>query len=315
MNKKGWTIVAVVTIVALFLVCCASVTFAFIAAGLAASPTASMGSSSSVAVIHVNGVIAASSDSGLLTGTTAATPESLIKQLRAADKDNRVAAILLRVDSPGGSAAASQEIYTEVKRMKKPVVVSIADVGASGAYYISCPADEIMASRASAVGSIGVIMQVANLQELYSKIGIKYQTIKQGKYKDMGSADRSLTAEEIALLDSESKEVYDQFIADVAESRELSEEKVRELATGQVWNGSKAKELGLIDSIGNYRDAVEKAGKLGKISGEPGVISYDEPSLWEILTNPSSASGLSSLNRVLNLLDRSALPASSSIPR
>lgn len=315
MTKKGWTIIVVITVIALFLVCCASLSFALAAAGLAASPTASMGPASSVALIHINGVIAASSDSGLLTGTTAATPESLIKQLRAADNDNKVASVLLRIDSPGGSAAASQEVYAEVKRMKKPVVVSIADIGASGAYYIACGADEIMASRASAVGSIGVIMQVANLQELYSKIGVKYQTIKQGKYKDMGSSDRPLTAEEIAVLDKESKEVYDQFIGDVAASRKISEEKVRELATGQVWNGSTAKELGLIDSIGNYRDAVGRAAKLGKITGEPNVLSYDQPSLWEIISNPTSASGLSSLNKILNLMDRSALPASSSIPQ
>lgn len=313
MTKKGWTITIVLTVIALLLVCCASVSFAFIAAGLAASPTASIGPASSVAVIHIEGVISASSSSGLLSGSTTATPESLIKQLRAADKDSRVASVLLRIDSPGGSAAASQEIFEEVKRMKKPVIVSIADVGASGAYYISCGADEIMASRASSVGSIGVIMQVANLEELYAKIGIKYQTVKQGKYKDMGSSDRPLTAEELALLDQESKEVYDQFIGDVAKSRKLDEAKVRELATGQVWNGTTAKELGLIDSIGNYRDAVDRAGKLGKISGEPGIVSYDQPSLWEILTNPAGSAGLSSLTRILNLMDRNALPASGSI--
>jgi protease-4 len=224
--------------------------------------------------------------------------------------------VVLRIDSPGGSAAASQEVYEEVKRMQKPVVVSAADVDASGAYYSSCGADEIMASRSSSVGSIGVIMQIPDLQDLYGKLGIKYQTIKQGKYKDMGSGDRPLTAEETALLNADAKEVYDQFIADVAASRKLPEAKVRDLATGQTWNGTTAKDLGLIDSLGNYRDAVDRAGKLGKIQGEPTVVTYDQTSLLDLLTGGSNTpSGLASFGKLLGLLDRSALPAQNTIAK
>lgn len=314
MSKKGWTIGIIAVILVVLFLCCGSFAAAFAIAGAAGASTP-LENNSSVALIHITGVIASSSDAGLLTGTSAATPESIIKQLREADEDDRVAAILLRVDSPGGSAAASQEIYEEVKRVKKPVVVSIADVGASGAYYISCGADEIMASRASAVGSIGVIMQAINLQGLYDKLGVKYTTIKQGKYKDMGSSDRALTPEEIELLDKESKEIYDQFIGDVAESRGMPEDEVRELATGQTWNGSTAKELGLIDSIGNYMDAVNKAGKLGKISGAPKVIRYDEPNFWSILSDPTAGASASAFTRFLNALDRAALPADTGVAK
>ena len=314
MSKKGWTIGVIVGVAVVLLMCCGSVIAAGAIAGAAGTATP-LTAGSSVAVIHLDGVIASSSESGLLSGSATATPESMIKQLRDADKDSRVAAVVLRVDSPGGSAAASQEIYEEVRRMKKPVVVSAADVDASGAYYISCAADEIMASRASSVGSIGVIMQIPDLQELYSKLGIKYQTIKQGIYKDMGSGDRALTPEETALLNQDAKEVYDQFISDVASSRKLPEDKIRELATGQTWNGTTAKDLGLIDSIGNYRDAVNRAGKLGKIVGEPPVVSYDQVSLWDILTGSTSSGGLASFSKLLNMMDRSALPAQNSIAK
>jgi protease IV len=300
MSKKGWAIGISLTAV-LFLVGCVGLAALIAWASLSTSsvPVGQKG----VAVIHVSGVIASSPQSGLLSATATTTPESLIAQLRRADTDNKVAAVLLRVDSPGGSAAASQEIFKEVKRMKKPVMVSIADIGASGAYYISCGADEIMASPASSVGSIGVIIQVANLEELYKKLGIQYVTIKQGKYKDMGSGDRPLTDEEKKLLEQETQEVYEQFINDVASSRDIPVSKVRELATGQTWNGSKAKDLDLIDSIGNYRDAVNKAGKLGGISGEPSVISYDQTSIWDIITGASSANAMSDLGRLLGLLN------------
>jgi protease IV len=300
MSKKGWAIGVSITAV-LFLVGCVGLAalIAWASLGTSSVPVGQKG----VAVIHVSGVIASSPQSGLLSATATTTPESLISQLRRADTDNKVAAVLLRVDSPGGSAAASQEIFKEVKRMKKPVMVSIADIGASGAYYISCGADEIMASPASSVGSIGVIIQVANLEELYKKLGIQYVTIKQGKYKDMGSGDRPLTDEERKLLEQETQEVYEQFINDVASSRNIPVSKVRELATGQTWNGSKAKDLDLIDSIGNYRDAVNKAGKLGGISGEPNVISYDQTSIWDIIAGASSANAMSDLGKLLGLLN------------
>jgi protease-4 len=208
-------------------------------------------------------------------------PEDIIEQLRKADKDDSVKAILLRINSPGGTAAASQEIYREVKRVKKPVVVSIADVGASGAYWVACGADRIVASPASDVGSIGVILIIPNLKGLFEKVGIEYVVVSKGKYKDLGNPARRLTEEERKILDAQAEIVYEQFIDAVAESRKLSESEVRELATGLAFLGTEAKEKGLVDELGNFRDAVKIAARLGKIKGEPKIIEYRKPTIFE----------------------------------
>ncbi|MCJ7727181.1 MAG: signal peptide peptidase SppA, partial [Actinobacteria bacterium] len=160
----------------------------------------------------------------------------------------------------------------EIKKMEKPVVVSVSDTCASGAYYVASAADRIIANRSSSVGSIGVIMQIPNYEDLYEKLGLKYTTIKQGKYKDIGSPDRPLTKEEMKLLEAQLKEIYRQFISDVAEARSMDVSEVEELATGWVFLGTEALELGLIDEIGNYKDAINIAAELGGIKGEPIVI-------------------------------------------
>lgn len=228
--------------------------------------------------IRLEGTISSSSSAGLLGGSTV-TPEYVIDQLIEAEKNLNVRAILLRINSGGGSAAASQEIFEELKKVEKPVVVSVSDMCASGAYYIACAADKIMANRSSSVGSIGVIMQIANLEELYEKLGIDYTTIKQGKYKDVGSSDRPLTDEEEKLLRDQTFEVYEQFIQDVSDSREIPIAKVREIATGWVYLGTEALELGLIDDIGTYRDAEKLAATLGGIKGEPVIIRSQQNGL------------------------------------
>jgi len=199
----------------------------------------------SVYEIRLEGVISAEKYSGLF-GVVTVTPEKIISQLDEARKNPNVKAILIRVNSPGGSAAASQEIYEELKKVEKPVVVSVSEVCASGAYYVASAADRIIANRSSSVGSIGVIMQIPNFEDLYEKLGIKYTTIKQGK-----------------------------FIADVAEGRNMDISEVEELATGWVFLGTEALELGLIDGIGNYKDAINIAAELGGIKGEPNVIRQE----------------------------------------
>jgi len=221
--------------------------------------------------IRLEGTISASSTTGLL-GSAAITPEYVVDQLIEAEKNANVRAILLRVNSGGGSAAASQEIFEELKKIEKPVVVSVSDICASGAYYIACAADEIVANRSSSVGSIGVIMQIPNLEKLYNKLGIEYTTIKQGEYKDVGSSDREITDEEEQLLRDQTFKVYEQFIKDVSDSRKIPVEKVREIATGWVYLGTEALDLGLIDSIGTYKDAEKLASQLGGIKGEPVII-------------------------------------------
>jgi len=225
----------------------------------------------SVYEIRLEGVISAEKYSGLF-GAVTVTPEEIISQLDEAGKNPNVKAILFRVNSPGGSPAASQEIYEEIKKMEKPVVVSVSDTCASGAYYVASAADRIIANRSSSVGSIGVIMQIPNYEDLYEKLGLKYTTIKQGKYKDVGSPDRPITKEEMKLLEAQLKEIYRQFIADVAEARSMDVSEVEELATGWVFLGTEALDLGLIDDIGNYKDAINIAAELGGIKGEPNVI-------------------------------------------
>ena len=232
------------------------------------------GAGDSVYEIRLEGVISAEQYSGLLGGETV-TPEYIIGQLDAAEKNPGVKAILIRVNSPGGSPSASQEIYEEIMKMEKPVVVSVSETCASGAYYISSAADRIIANRSSSVGSIGVIMQIPNYEDLYEKLGIKYTTIKEGKYKDIGSSDRPITAEERKLLEAQVKEIYRQFISDVAEARDMEISKVEELATGWVFLGTEALDLGLIDGIGNYKDAIDIAAELGGIEGEPVVIRQE----------------------------------------
>lgn len=312
MKNRGWIIALVILVLVLLFVCLGTLGVLLIAIGGTSMPR--VGGPDSVAVIHIEGVIGASSGGGLLGATASVTPENIIQQLQEADQDSRVGAILLRVDSPGGSAAASQEIYDEVKRAKKPVVVSIGDVGASGAYYISSAADEIMASRASSVGSIGVILTVANLEELYKKLGISFTVMTKGKYKDLGGGNRPLTDEEKKILDEQLTTIYDQFIEDVAAGRNMDREKVAELATGLDWPGSQAKELGLVDRLGNYRDALKRAGELGKVKGEPKVVRYDTPSLLQLLSSATSQAA-NPWREFLRALQGTGAPSEQEIPR
>ncbi len=222
----------------------------------------------SIALIRIDDVIA---------GTSGATPEYILDQIDQAVDDTSVKAILLRVDSPGGTVAASQEIMLAVRKAaeEKPVVTSVGDVCASGAYMVASQTDEIVAAPGSTVGSIGVIMELVNAEGLLEKVGLKFTTLTQGEYKDAGSMYRSLTETETAMLDQQMNVVYEQFIADVAEGRGMTEAEVRELATGWAWLGSEALELGLVDTLGNYDDAVERAAELGGIEGEPSIVTYE----------------------------------------
>ncbi len=224
-----------------------------------------------VALVRIEGAIAGTAG-GLGGGSV--TPEAVLDQLRQAENDRRVKAILLRVDSPGGTVAASEEIATEVGRATKPVVVSIGDVGASGAYMVSSQADWVVAAPGSSVGSIGVILEVANLQGLLDKLGVKFAVITAGDYKDIGSPYRSLTPTETKMLQEHVDIVYEQFIEIVARGRKLPPDKVRELATGMVWPGTLAKTYGLVDQIGTLNDAIGKAASLGGIRGTPRIVEY-----------------------------------------
>ncbi len=221
-------------------------------------------SGNGIAVIPMDGAIAGSGSAagGIIT------PEEFLDKLNRAEDDSDVKAIVLRVNSPGGTVAASEEISAYVKAAKKPVVVSVGDVDASGAYMVSSQADTIIALPGSAVGSIGVITEIPNVNGLLEKLGIKFVTITAGEYKGAGSPFEALTATETALIQTSVDEVYAQFIDIVAEGRKMERSEVESLATGWAWNGSEAKKLGLVDELGTYEDALKAAAKLGGIKGD-----------------------------------------------
>jgi protease-4 len=214
-----------------------------------------------VAVIPVKGMI---SDS-----------EPVIEQLKKFGKDDSVKAIVLRIESPGGGVGPSQEIYEEVKKVgaKKPVLTSMGALTASGGYYIACATQKVFANPGTMTGSIGVIMPFMNVRELAEKIGLRGMTVKSGEYKDIGSPLRDMKPEERALLQGVVDNVHLQFVNAVSEGRNLPREDVLRIADGRIFTGEQAKNLGLVDALGNLEDAVAEAGKLGKIPGEPRVVT------------------------------------------
>lgn len=195
--------------------------------------------------------------------------ESTVKLLEQFKKDNSIAGVLLRIDSPGGAVAPSQEIYRAVDELSasgKPVVVSMGNVAASGGYYIAAPADRIFANPGTITGSIGVIMQFPHYHGLLNKVGIKMTTIKAGKMKDIGNPNRNLTNEERTFLQNFIDNTHNQFINHVASSRKMDTTKVRELADGRIYTGEQALEAELIDSLGTFSDAMAYLRKITNVS-------------------------------------------------
>jgi protease-4 len=188
--------------------------------------------------------------------------------------DDGVKAVLVCVDSPGGGVAASQALYEEIKktRERKPVVVSMGSVAASGGYYVACAADSIVAHEGTVTGSIGVLAEYLRTEELFRKIGLEMTVIKAGRFKDVGSPYREMTDDEKAYMGSLLDKVYEQFVRAVSESRGLAIERVRELAEGRLYTGEEAVENGLVDRIGTYDDALSIAARMGGIPGEPRVV-------------------------------------------
>jgi protease-4 len=212
-----------------------------------------------IVTIPLSGTIS-SSQQGLLIGPSV-TPDLVRDYLERAERDPLVRAVVLRINSPGGSAAASQEVSSEISDFKegtgKPVVVSMGDVAASGGYYISAHADVIVANPGTLTGSIGVISQFIYIDGLLEKLGLERETIKAGEHKDMGI--RELTDEERRIMQEITDDVYRQFIDAVAEGRGMLVEEVEALATGQLYTGNQALELGLVDELGGLSEAIELA--------------------------------------------------------
>ncbi|MFO7772982.1 MAG: signal peptide peptidase SppA [Dehalococcoidia bacterium] len=228
-----------------------------------------------IAVIPLSGTITAG-DSQLSFGPTI-TPDLVRSYLGKAERDRAVKAIVLQIESPGGEIAPCQEILWEIERVKekKPIVVSMGGMAASGGYYISTRADKIVALPSTLTGSIGVVSQVINIEGLLEKLGIQIETFKGGKYKDMYSGFREMTPEEAEIMQGMIDEYYEHFVEVVAEGRGLSKDEVRNLATGQLYSGSEAKRLGLVDELGGLETAIDLARELADI--EVAIVEYYEP--------------------------------------
>ncbi len=214
-----------------------------------------------VAVVEIEGII--------LDG------DHVVRELLDYAENPAVKAVVVRVNSPGGVVAPTQEIYSAVQRVRKagkPVVASFGAVAASGGYYVGAATNRIFANPGTLTGSIGVVMQMANVEGLLKKVGVEYVVVKAGAYKDVGNFARTMTPEERRILQALLDDVHGQFIAAVAQGRGLEESAVRAVADGRIYSGAQAKSLKLVDELGGFEEAVEAAGKLGGIPGKPKLI-------------------------------------------
>jgi protease-4 len=209
----------------------------------------------------------------------------IIDQIDLFGKDDNIKAVILRIDSPGGGVASSQEIYEAVAELKKKkkVIASMGSVAASGGYMIACAADKIVANPGTLTGSISAVMHFANAEELLKKLGLKASVVKSGKYKDIGSPVREMTPEEKALLQELVDDIYDQFLDMVSRDRNIKKENLREIADGRVFTGRQAHQLGLVDYLGDMGYAVKLAGEIAGIKGKP-ELEYPKkkgPKFWD----------------------------------
>ncbi|MFH1135256.1 MAG: signal peptide peptidase SppA [Pseudomonadota bacterium] len=205
--------------------------------------------------------------------------EPIIETLVEFRRSDKIKIIILRIDSPGGGVAQTQEIYREIKKTKakKKVIVSMGSVAASGGLYVAAAADLVLANAATVTGSIGVIMQMVNFEDLMGKVGLNSVVIKSGRYKDIGSSSRPMTEEEKLILQGVVDQLHQQFVADLAQGRGLEVEKVAALADGRIFTGLEAQKLGLVDKIGGFEDAVALAGAMAGFK-ERGRLIYPKKS-------------------------------------
>jgi protease-4 len=229
--------------------------------------------------------------------------DEVVDQIERLDRDASVKAVVVRLDSPGGGVAASQEIYEALRKLhddKKPVVASFAGVAASGAYYVACAADSIVSNPGTLTGSIGVIMSFPNTEELFRKVGLHFEVIKTGKFKDVGSMWRPMTPDERELLQNVLSNVYDQFVDAIVDGRGMEREDILPYADGRIFSGDQALEYGFVDRLGDLDDAIDMAAKLGGIRGEPTIVRKERHKvglldlLDEKMNQVGEAAGLSS---------------------
>jgi protease-4 len=216
-------------------------------------------------------------------------PKSVVELLKKYGEDSNVRAVVVRIDSPGGGVAASQEIYDALGavKKKKKVVASMGSVAASAGYYVACAADKIVANPGSVTGSIGALMHFSNLEDLLKKIGLKSSVIKSGKFKDIGSPVREMTAEEQHLIQGVIDDIYDQFLTTVSQTRKIPKEKLRPIADGRIFTGRQALKLGLVDELGDMEHSIDLAAKLSGMKGRPDVLYPKEKGLtiWKMIAD------------------------------
>ena len=236
-----------------------------------------------IALIKLDGIIL---DSGYIPGAS-----KIIESFKTA-KDMGIKTIVLRVNSPGGTVGASQEIYREIKKFREDgfkIIVSLGDVAASGGIYVAAAGDKIVSNPGTVTGSIGVIIKSSVIKDLYQKIGVDHQVVKSGPYKDILSQSRFFTDEEKQILQEMIDDTYGQFIRVIAENRNLDVEEVKKFADGRIFTGVQAKEYGLVDKIGSLSDAVDLAAEMAEIKGEPHVVEITpKKSFMQKLTGASA---------------------------
>ena len=240
-----------------------------------------------VGIVEINGIIA--------------DAKNAIHNLKRFREDSSVKAIVIRINSPGGAVGPSQEIFREIRKTSssKKVVASMGSIAASGGYYIAAGADGIVANPGTITGSIGVIMGFTNYQELLRKIGLFPVVVKSGKYKDIGSPVRKMKPEEKKILQDFARKIHRQFIKDIVEGRKMDRAKVEALADGRIFTGEESKELGLVDRLGNFEDAIEWAGRLGGIKGKISTV-YAREKKFSLLRYIADSSAKALLNRIVD---------------
>jgi len=271
---------------------------------------------SGVAIVRVEGLIMSGRSEGLF-GSDGAGSETITDRIDRAMRDSDAKAILVRIDSPGGSPAASDEIYRQLLRAreKKPVVVSMGDVAASGGYYIAAAGDEIYANSATITGSIGVITTHTDLSDLFRKVGVDYRAITTGEFKDMGNFARPMTPRENQLIKALLDDIYQQFVDAVAKGRNMPREKVLKIADGRILTGRQAQAVGLVDKLGGFEPALRRAGRLGGIKGKIRRIEYGPRTFFEAFFGPSDYDSQMRLFARRVLLDAASKELSQSLLR
>ena len=283
MKRKTWYWIIGLSLVGL-LVC-----GGFVALGLWAADqfggtsNLNLGFGDGVAMIHVEGVIVpgeAPPPSPFVNSPGAAYSKTIANQLEQANEDEKVKAIILHVDSPGGSVFASDEIARKINEVDKPIITAMGSLAASGGYFVSAPTDEIWASPHTFTCSIGVIAQFLNLEDFADEYGVTVVTVKSGKFKDTGNPFREFTEADRELWQILIEDAYTDFVKIVAEGRQMSEGAVREIADGRICNGEQAQEMGLVDNLGYLPDVIDRAAELGELEleedEEPRIIEYTQ---------------------------------------